>query len=92
MKRNQREGIAVKQPKTEKERAEVADTCRLGLKISIPMLIDNMDNAVEKAYAAWPDRLYVVDKDGTIFYKGGLGPRGFNPREMAQALEKMLGK
>lgn len=56
------------------------------------MLIDNMDNAVEEAYAAWPDRLYVVGKDGAIVYKGGAGPQGFNPREMEEALEKLIAK
>jgi len=56
------------------------------------MLIDGMDNAVGLAYGAWPDRIYVIDKDGKVFYKGGMGPRGFNPREMEQALGKLFAK
>ena len=50
---------------------------------------DNMDDKVENAYDAWPDRLYVVDKRGRIVYKGGKGPGGFNPSEMAQKLRKI---
>jgi len=44
---------------------------------------------VEKAYAAWPDRLYVVDNKGKIAYKSGKGPGGFKPLEMAAALRKI---
>ena len=56
------------------------------------MLIDDMDNAVEEVYSGWPDRLYIVKKDGTIGYKGRPGPRGFDPREMEQALIGILAK
>ncbi len=54
------------------------------------MIIDGMDNAVNNAYSAWPDRLYVVGKDGKIAYKGGAGPRGFQPAEMKTALVELL--
>lgn len=87
---NTQQGVVYTQPTTEKERLGVAHACQVGLKISIPMLVDGMDNAVNNAYTAWPDRLYVVGKDGTIAYKGGPGPRGFQPAEMKQALEKMF--
>jgi type I thyroxine 5'-deiodinase len=45
---------------------------------------------VSRAYLATPDRLYVVDRDGRIAYRGGPGPFGFNPREMEQTLVLML--
>jgi len=90
MRTNERDGVIYKQPKTVERRREVASDCRAGMKLSIPMLIDGMDNAVNKAYSGWPDRLYVVAKDGTIAYKGRPGPGGFRPREMEQTLEKML--
>jgi type I thyroxine 5'-deiodinase len=48
-----------------------------------------MDDKVEKTYAAWPDRLYIVDKKGKIAYKGGKGPGGFKPAEMASKLRKI---
>ena len=54
------------------------------------MLLDGMDNAANSAYAGWPDRLYVVAKDGTIGYAGARGPRGFRPQEMERALAKLL--
>ncbi len=62
------------------------------LRFTIPCLVDGIDNAVEKAYAAWPDRIYVIDPSGKIAYKSGPGPRGFRPREMEVALKKALGE
>jgi hypothetical protein len=37
-----------------------------------------------------PDRLYVIDRDGKIVYKGGRGPFGFKPGEMDQSLLMLL--
>ena len=50
-----------------------------------------MDDKVNKAYAAWPDRLYVVGTDGKIAMMGEPGPRGFKPSvDAAQGwLEKL---
>lgn len=56
----------------------------------MPAVVDGMDNATDKAYAAAPDRLYLVGKDGTIVYQGGRGPFGFLPGELEQAIRKEL--
>ena len=84
---NVKEGIEINQPKTLEERVAVAKACYESLGLSFPAIVDNMDNKVEKAYGAWPDRLYIVDKRGKIFYKGEKGPKGFNPSEMARRLK-----
>lgn len=83
-------GIAVNQPETMEERAAVANTCVLNLDLSVPALIDDMDNTVGSAYRGMPDRLYIVDKEGKIAYRGEKGPFGFKPLEMEEALEKLL--
>ncbi len=83
---------AIKDPRTLEERNDVAGQCMSTLKFTIPCLVDGIDNAVEKAYAAYPDRIYVIDPDGKIAYKSGPGPRGFRPREMEVALKKVLGE
>lgn len=80
----------MREPTTFEERQEVARTCASRLKLSIPMLIDTMDNAVGQAYAAWPDRLYIVDVEGRIAYQGAPGPAGFRPLEMEKVLQKVL--
>ena len=78
--------ILVKQPTTYDERQQVAETMCQKLEINIPTLIDGLDDAVNKAYSAPPDRLYLVGKDGRIAYKGGRGPFGFKPAELGEAI------
>jgi hypothetical protein len=46
-----------------------------------------MDDSVSRAYGAWPDRLYVLGADGRVIYRGGPGPFGFLPDELAKVLE-----
>lgn len=72
-----------------KDRLEVARVCHDKLGHTFPIIVDGIDNKVGQAYAAWPDRLYIVDKNGKIAYKGGKGPRGFKPSEMAEKLKKL---
>ena len=86
---NIRDEIEIDQPKTMEERVAVAKTCYSKLGLTFPAIIDNLDNKIEEAYAAWPDRLYIVDKSGRIAYKGGKGPRGFDPMDMAKSLKKL---
>jgi len=82
-------GIEINQPKTMEERVAVARNCYNNLGFTFPAVIDDMDDKVEKAYAGWPDRLYIVDKKGGIAYKGGKGPGGFKPEEMAERLKSI---
>lgn len=74
------------QPKSLKERNKVAQTCCSTLNVTIPMVVDDMNDRIGHAYSGMPDRLYVIDAEGRIAYKGGRGPFGFRPAEMEQAL------
>jgi type I thyroxine 5'-deiodinase len=56
------------------------------------MLVDGMDDAVNRAYAAFPDRLYLVGRDGKIAFRGGPGPAGFRPDELEEAIRRELGR
>ncbi len=47
--------------------------------LTVPFLIDNMDNKVNKAYKAWPDRVFVVRSDGRLAVAAKRGPWGFGP-------------
>jgi hypothetical protein len=87
---NERAGISITEPRDWIERANVAKMACSKLELTMPCVVDGMDDAVNKAYAAWPDRLYVVDKDGKIAVKGAPGPAGFAPsvREAEAWLEK----
>ena len=77
--RNEKDGVIVNDPKSIQERAIVADECAKSLKIAFPILLDNIDDAVERAYSGWPDRVFVIDQDGKVAAKGGPGPSGFKP-------------
>jgi type I thyroxine 5'-deiodinase len=87
---NQKEKIAVVNPTTLAERCGLADTCATKLALRIPALIDDLQNSTEAAYTAWPDRLYVINRDGRVAYKSRPGPFGFKPAEVEQTLKRIL--
>ena len=87
---NDRVGIIIAQPRNKSDRVAVAQQCCSSLEISMPVLVDDMDDRVGHTYSGMPDRLYVIDRDGRIAYKGGRGPFGFKSREMEQALIMLL--
>jgi len=45
---------------------------------------------VSEAFAAWPERIYVVDAHGRIAHAGGPGPFEFDPDAAAAALDELL--
>ena len=84
--------FAASQPTDLAGRANLATKCVSEMKLSLPVLIDRMDGAVEKAYGAWPDRICVIDVAGKVMYHSAPGPAGFKVPEANEALRKMLGK
>ena len=83
----------VEDPKDIGERKQVAKVCMTKLALEpMPALVDGIDDKVNQAYSAWPDRLYLVGRDGKIAYRGGPGPFGFSPKELTEAIEVELGK
>ena len=83
------EGIAVH--KTIQSRALAAQRCMRGLKLTVPFLIDGIDNATQKAYRSRPAATAIVDIGGKIVYYTR-GPRGINPRGAEKILKKLLPK
>lgn len=79
-------------PTTIEERRSVAGQCEAALRYGIRTYVDEMDDAVNKAYAAHPTRLYLVGLDGRVVYAGGLGPFGFRPAELGAAIEAYLAR
>ena len=91
VKENERDAVLVRQHRSMDERVEVGEACMLKLALELPAVVDEMDDAVAKAYAAMPERLYLIGSDGRIAYKGGQGPMFFRPDEWEQAIETHLG-
>ncbi len=88
---NREEEIALTDPTSLDERGAAAEACALRLRTRIPVLLDDMDDAAALAYGGWPDRLYLIGRDGRIAFQGEEGPFGFKPEELAQAIEAELG-
>jgi hypothetical protein len=86
---NRRDKVLFASPKTDEERSEIAEVCVLRLSIKLPALVDDVQDTVERAYTGWPDRFYVIGKDGRIVHKSGAGPFGFKPDEVAKVLQRI---
>ena len=84
---NVQEGVLFSQHRSYDERESVAQSCSIDLRIGLPIIIEEMDNAVDEAYGAAPERLYLVDVDGKVAYRGGAGPHFFDLDEWEQAIE-----
>jgi len=84
-------------PETIEERRQVAARCESEVKwcesevkYGMPTLVDDIDDSVNRAYAAIPTRLYLLGEDGRVVYAGGLGPFGFKPKKLKMAIETLL--
>lgn len=53
-----------------------------------PILVDPMDDRAQTAYAALPERLYVV-MDNRVVYQGGLGPFDYKIGEVERFLARV---
>ena len=61
------------------DRCEAAEKLFKDKKLTIPCVIDGMENLVNQAYSAHPDRIFVVRSDGRLAVAGERGPWGFEP-------------
>ena len=71
------------------EREEAAQSCTIGMHLSIPILVEEMDNSIDEAYGAAPERFYLIGEDGKVVYHGGAGPHFFDLDELDEAIQKM---
>lgn len=79
---NEREGVCYAQPRSVEDRRAIARDFVARSSYSIELVVDRMDNRADELYAGWPERLYVVDADGRIAFKGEPGPFGFDPEQL----------
>ncbi len=82
--------VDVKDPGSLDERRAVANRCQQSLAYGMPTYVDDVDDWVNHAYAAWPTRLYLIGTDGRVVYNGGLGPFGFKPKNLGKAIKNYL--
>ena len=85
---NEKEGVCYPQPKTTEDRIRIANDFVRRFDYDPPLLVDTIDNPANALYAGWPERLYIVDAQGTIVYKGKPGPFGYHPEEVEAWLKE----
>jgi type I thyroxine 5'-deiodinase len=88
---NVRDGVLFASPRSDDERTSTALACVRKLDIHIPAVLDGIDNPTERAYTAWPDRMYVIDTEGRVAFKSAPGPYGFSTRELEESLGRVAG-
>lgn len=86
MESNERDGVVFDQPRTDDEWMLRARSFVSQMGIEAPTLVDDIRNTANACYAAFPERLYVIDTDGRIAYKGGMGPFKFDTDELEEFL------
>ena len=88
---NVTESVYFRQHQSYEEREEVASNCALDLKISVPTLVEEINNEIDEAYGAAPERLYLIGHDGKVAYHGGAGPHFFDMDEWEEEILQTLG-
>ncbi len=81
--------VVFDQPRTFEARMDLARTFLDRMEVETDAFVDDIRNTAMACYAAWPERIYVVDREGRIVYKGGMGPFYFDPDELREVLEGM---
>ncbi len=89
---NRADQVVFAQPTTLADRKSIAARCCRALQMTMPCVVDDIHNSADHAYAAWPERLFIVDTTGRIAYAGGQGPFGFEPRAAARWLRRHVGR
>ena len=87
---NEYQNINILQHTTLGERSTAAKFCQGKINITMPILIDTMDNSTEQLFGGWPNRTYLIDKDGKIVYKGPHGPQGSQPNAVKKAIADLM--
>ena len=92
MESNVQQQVLYAQHQSIADRKAVAGACTLGLKLTIPTLLDDMENTADLMFSGWPERLYVLSPEGQVIYQGGKGPFGFNTEEWERFLAELVGE
>ena len=91
MKSNVKDDVCYAQPKTLEQRVAIANDFTKRFKYTMPFGIDDMSNAADLVYSAWPERIYIIDESGHIAYRGGMGPFHYKPEEARSWLAARYG-
>ena len=83
---NVADGIAVRSPQSLAERCQACRQASDTLSLTIPSLVDQLNDRVAYDYMTDPVRLYLVDATGKIAFQTAQGPWSFRAHDLEQAI------
>jgi hypothetical protein len=86
---NVRDNVLYASPRTDEERTSTAQACVRNLGIKIPAVLDGIDNRTERAYTGWPDRMFIIDRNGRVVFKTQPGPFGFSTKDLENSIRQV---
>jgi tetratricopeptide (TPR) repeat protein len=89
---NEREGVELQMPSSMDQKNGYAVMCLRKLHLRFPAVVDGLDDAAEKAYAAWPSHVYVISADGRVRYSSPLIEEDFDPKALEAAIRAVAVK
>jgi hypothetical protein len=78
-------------PQTRKDRETAACDLSSKSRITMPILVDTLDNRAGTAFAARPSRIYVLDRKGKIAFASSESPASDMALGAVNAVNKMMG-
>ena len=69
----------ISEHKTFADRCSVAGRLMSDEQLTIPAIVDTIDNRIAEAYDAHPNRVFLVRRDGLLGVAARPGPRGWQP-------------
>jgi tetratricopeptide (TPR) repeat protein len=87
---NEREGVQLAPASSAGQKQEYAIMCQRKLHLRFPSVVDTLDDAAQKAYQAWPSRVYVLTADGHVQYSSGLTEEDFDRKALESAIRSVL--
>ena len=71
---NVKDNVIFEQPGQLQDRAKIAQCWKEAQGVEMDVLLDDMDNSIDKIYAGSPERLYTIDHQGLIRHRSSVGP------------------
>lgn len=81
--------LEIPQHTSQEDRSKAAEVLLSSGVLKTPLLVDNLNNSASKAFAAMPNRLYIIQNE-IIQYAGGVGPTFYKPADVGMWLENFI--
>ena len=87
---NAADGIRICRPQSLAERCQLCQESREKLSLTIPAVVDKIDDRVAYDYMSTPVKLLLVDASGKIAFQSAPGPWSFRAQDLKRAITGLL--